>query len=133
MNTSLIKAVVDGLHCDNLEELTTTLEDIVNHGIDGGFGEFIYYYDTVRFFLDNRDEIVDLVKEKASGFGVNPIEFVADFVTLNGKGWTDEIGRAIYGVIDKCDVTIPGALTWFAAEEVARYLIDNPELIENYL
>ena len=133
MDTNLIKAVVDGLHCDNLEELTGTLEDIVNHGIDGGFGDFIYYSDTVKFFLDNRDEIIDLVKEEASDFGVEPIDFVSSFVVLNGNDWTDEIGRAIYGVIEEDDVTIPNALTWFAAEDVARYLTDSPELIENYI
>jgi hypothetical protein len=133
MNTNLIKAVINGLHCDDLEELTGTLEDIVNHGIDGGFGDFIYYSDTVKFFLDNRDEIIDLVKEEASEFDTKNIEFVSTFVVLRGNDWTDEIGRAIYGVIDNDDVTIPNALTWFAAEEVARYLVDNPELIKSYL
>ena len=102
MNTNLIKAVVNGLHCDDLEELTGTLEDIINKGVDDNFWNLIWRSDTKKFFLDNRSEIADLVNETAS-------------------------------VIDEDDIAVTNALTWFTAEEVARYLIDNPELIENYI
>lgn len=45
------------------ESVISTLEDICNHGIDGGFGDFIYYADTVEFFDNNRDDIIELAIE----------------------------------------------------------------------
>jgi hypothetical protein len=32
------------------------LADLANHGADGGFGDFIYYTDTVKYFETFKDE-----------------------------------------------------------------------------
>ena len=106
-----------------------SLEDIANHGIDGGFTGFIYYTDTIKFFKAHRAEIVELVKEYASEFGQSPIQLVASFGCLkmdaNNPEDKSEIARALYGRLASDDTQVPNALAWFAAEEVARAETDN--------
>lgn len=122
MNKKLVNAVIRQLGGRD------SLEDIVNHGIDGGYTGFFYYSDTVKFFKRNRKQIIELVKEMAEEFGQNPMEFVASFNCLKPAGeYEQEIGQALYGRIPADSVTVPNALAWFAAEEVARYEIDRME------
>ena len=78
MNKKLIKAVIRQLGGRD------SLQDIANHGIDGGFSGFIYHSDTVKFFKRNRAEIVELVKEMADELGEEPIELVCMFNCLGG-------------------------------------------------
>jgi hypothetical protein len=131
MNSKLIKAVSDQLGSDG-EELKTTFQDISNHGIDGGYGGFVYYSDTIEFFKKNRKEIVELVVEMSEEFGQTPIEFVRGFNCLkntfeNAAEAEAEISRALYGRLSKDDTQVPNALAWFAGEEVARYMVDQEE------
>ncbi|NIU82320.1 MAG: hypothetical protein GWN64_02320, partial [Candidatus Thorarchaeota archaeon] len=51
------------------EDLASTLEDICNHGIDGGFSGFIYYTDTVEFAKANMELIVEALKSDKDDFG----------------------------------------------------------------
>lgn len=127
MNTKLQNAVIRQLgYTRNDEDLIPTLEDITNHGIDGGFSGFIYYADTIKFFKANRHEIIELVREMAQDFGQDPIEMVAGFNCLTNDFETrEEIARAIYGRVAKDDSLVANALAWFAAEEVARSMTDN--------
>ena len=65
MNEDLINAVVKQLGYDADDDINNkfntvlngdlfaTCEDISSHGIGGGFGGFIYYSETVKFFEDN--------------------------------------------------------------------------------
>jgi hypothetical protein len=129
MNTKLIKAVIDQLGSEG-DDLKANFEDITNHGIDGGFGGFIYYSDTIEFFKKNKKEITELVFEMAEEFGQTPIEFVRGFNCLkstfeNAAEAEAEISRALYGRLDKDDTQVPNALAWFAGEEVARYEVDR--------
>ena len=99
-----------------------TLQDINNHGIDGGFGDFIYYSDTTEFFDNNRAEIVEALRELASDLGEDMFEMVSGFGCLNGDYDTYEIADVVCG--NKDDKWIKNALAWFAAETVARELVD---------
>ena len=102
------------------------LRDIASHGIDGGYPGFTWYSDTVKFFKNNRKEILELVDEMAQDFGQSPMELVASFNCLKPAGeFEKEIGECLYGRLSKDNVTVPNALAWFAAEEVARLLTDN--------
>lgn len=130
MYDKLIEAVLEGLHYSDIEELRGTLEDIAKYGADAGFGEFVYYSDTVKFFKRNRAEIINLVKEYAADMDTSPFELVASFKHSKDDDWVDEIGRALYGRLKPDDVHVPNELTWFAVEEVARYLVDNPETLD---
>lgn len=125
MNTTLRNAVIKQLGYDpddtENEEMLSTMSDIANYGISGGFSGFIYYSDTVEFFKKNRSRIVEMCKEYADEFGQDVISMVAGFNCLNDDPETrDEIGRAIYGHMKPDDTLVANALAWFAAEECAR-------------
>lgn len=131
MNKKLINAVINQLGGRE------SLQDIANHGIDGGFAGFIYHNDTIKFFQKHRAEIVELVNEYAADFGESAIDMIARFSCLSGRNWdkerntkdgqelTAEIARALYGRLGKDDTQVANALAWFAAEEVARHETDK--------
>ncbi len=115
MNEKLIKAVKKQI--GDTEYLT----DVTNNGANAGYPGFTYYSDTVKFFKQNRKEIVELVREMAEEFGESPLNFVAGFNCLKPKGeWEADIARASYGRLESDDYIVPNALSWFALEEVAR-------------
>ena len=133
MNKKLINAVIENLGYDdqNDPELIQQLKDITNHGIDGGFGGFIYYSETTSFFNENRKEIIELVKDMSFNLGEGMIEMVASFNCFKDMDLTlDEIGYVLFGV-DTENVNekmiIKNGLSWFAGEEVARHLVDQLE------
>ena len=130
----LVRAVLRQLNGDAKD----SLQDIANHGVDGGFHGFIYCKDTIAFFKRNRADIVALVHNMAEEMEENALEMVALFNCLGGpayreakdsahkklevlREWTPSIGRCLYGgrLTDE-DVQVANALAWFAAEEVAR-------------
>jgi hypothetical protein len=103
------------------------IQDIVNHGIDGGFNGFIYYSDTVMFYDLNKEDIDDLVKEIAEESGVGLLEFIHSFRCLHKEYTIDEIGQIIYGDganNHEINEVIKNALSWFAAEEVCSWFED---------
>jgi len=135
--TELQKAVIAQLSYNpeepEDEELIGTLQDIANHGVDGGFHGFIYYRDTIEFFVKNQAAIVELVGEMAESLGEDMVGMVANFNGLKpvSKEDTDGIGRCLYcthrsaediGSAD--DTNIANALACFSAEEVARQLTE---------
>lgn len=127
MNAKLTNAVIRQL--GGKQAAKEYFQDIVNHGIDGGFGKFIYYKDTIEFFKANRAEIVALVAEMANELGETPIGLVASFNCLKMDAHNPEdeaeIARALYGRLASDDTRVPNALAWFAAEEVARDQAEN--------
>lgn len=120
MNKKLTNAVIRNLGGRNY------LEDVANHDAGGGFAGFIYYSDTVKFFKNNRKEIVELVKEMAQDFGMDSVSLVAGFNCLTDDFETREsIARCLYGRMNDSDTQTANALAWFALEEVARAETDN--------
>ncbi|MCR8701020.1 hypothetical protein [Campylobacter sp. RM12176] len=59
---STAKEIFDYLG-DDIEEILYKCKDIVVHGIESGFGSFIYYSDTTRFYKDNEEEILKHLTE----------------------------------------------------------------------
>ena len=84
MNKKLINAVIENLGYDNQNDpdCIEDLKNITNHGIDCGYGGFVYYSETTSFFNENRKEIIELVKEMSFELGDGMIEFVASFNCL---------------------------------------------------
>jgi hypothetical protein len=124
MNT-LQQAVIDQLGCDE-DELLGTCQDISSHGIDGGFGAFIYYSDTIAFAEANKDDILQLARDMAEECGFDgAYSLIATFRCL-GDGYTsDSVADAINNK-DHDDYTqVMNALAWFAAEEVSRGICDE--------
>lgn len=145
--SNLIYNVVDNLGGD--EELYGTVEGIVEHGIDSGFGNFVYYSDTVAFAKDNMDDIMKLLDEYSDDLGESVVDIVASFNCLKNY---DDIKKGeiadILGIDDYFDedyyyeeslddedndeedenseneTVILNALAWFAGEEVCRWLYE---------
>ena len=121
MEKTLKEAVLNQLGFDKYElneEATGTLEDIRNHGINGGFTGFIYYSDTEKFFDDNRYDILSMASEMAQEFGQSVSEMIAGFNCIDLT--TQEVEAFLLNLDDENETTLKNALAWFAAEEVAR-------------
>ena len=135
----LVRAVLRQLNGDAKD----SLQDIANHGVDGGFHGFIYTADTVAFFKRNRKDIVALVHSMAEELGEIPVEMVTLFNCLGGPAYREAkdshykeqevlreyapgVGRCLYGGrLTDDDTQVANALAWFAAEEVARAFMED--------
>jgi hypothetical protein len=112
----LINAVVSRIGKDSIE-------DVNNHGIDGGYSGFIYYYDTHKFAMTYRKHIIKMLEDSADSMGEDVVNMVCSFgVFRNNPADSDDkkdLYRYLGGV--KCEQgTITNVLAWFAAEEVCR-------------
>lgn len=125
--SSLVRAVVR--NCYGLESFKEIAQDITNHGASAGFGNFIYYSDTVKFTTKNKKAIIELCKDLDSQIeNVGLVRFIASFNCLNNSWSYDEIAQVIYGRSTLDEKTqIYNALAWFSLEEVARSYVDFVE------
>lgn len=123
---SLIRAVVKNMGC--WESFKESAQDVVDHGAACGFGNFIYYTDTVTFTAKNRKAIAELAAQQAVDFGdTSEIEMILGFNCLQHDDLTiSDIARALYGRLTDDDkkTTIYNVLAWYALEEVARAYCD---------
>lgn len=102
---------------------TDSLEDIRNHGVQGGFSGFIYYSDTVPFAHRHRSQIVKLLEQQADDLGEDVVEMVSNFGYFRNNKMDADDRKDLYRFLGggKCkETTIPNLMAWFAAEEVAR-------------
>jgi len=124
----LIKAVLDqlGMLGDDEPADETSLEDIANHGINGGFSGFVYYADTAQFYADNQELIRDQLKEEAESYGSgSAISLIMSFNCIDGETTEDEVGETLYSL--NHDQQVANCLAWYAAETVARDYMDIKE------
>ena len=128
----LINAVLDQLSIE--DDGGGTLEDIANHGIDGGFTGFIYYSETMQFYADNQGLIRDQLKEEAESlrFWCNGsgsiVSMVMSFNCIDEETTEDEVGETLYSL--NHDTQVANCLAWYAAETVARDYMDIKEEAE---
>lgn len=118
-NAKLFNAVYEQLGECEFE----TLQNIANYGIAGGFHGFIWYTETTAFFKRHKKEILLLASEMVEGCGYTGMgQFLAGFECLKGYS----VSECEMALLFKTDDTqaIQNALSWFAAEEFARYIID---------
>jgi hypothetical protein len=100
--------------------------DIVNHGINGGFGGWIYYTETCDFYAKNQSSIVELVEYKSDEHDYKSAQdMVKCFSFIDAT--LSEIGKTLYGNKRQHDTTIANVLAWFAVEEVARAFVEWSE------
>ena len=81
-------------------------------GMAGGYAGMVYYNDTVAFFDDNEDDIIDLVNN--SGFEELYTQFGKDYFE-NGPDYAKN------------------NITWFVFDEIVRDFFDNVELDDSGL
>lgn len=100
--------------------------EVYNHGIGGGYGNFIYYSDTVSFWRKNKQQIILLMEEVADSIGENILEMAQGFGCLGKDYELSEIAKCLYGnYSEKNRVHIYNAFAWFAAEEVIRWFFEE--------
>lgn len=110
---TLINAVINRVGLDSVE-------DIMHHGISGGYGGFIYYEDTHKFAMRYRKDIISMLEETADSLGEDIVAMVCGFNCVNAD---KDDKRDLYRYLGMSKVeqgSITNALAWFAAEEVCR-------------
>ena len=118
---TLINAVINRIGMD-------AVQDVNNHGINGGFSGFIYYSDTVKFFKTYKKDILKMAENMASELGEDMITMISNFNCLSSGDYRNrkpdytptEIGEAIFSGRGENATQIQNAMAWFAAEEVCR-------------
>jgi hypothetical protein len=119
---------------ESLVELSGNLADCAKHGADGGFSGFIYYNETIAFFLHNRKDIVKNLEITANELGEDIIQMVQNFGVFrySPPPTTGEIGKALWdtGKVQDNLTSLYNVFSWFCLEEISniwyRYLEDNP-------
>lgn len=128
---TLIRAVVKNM--GGWDSFKESAQDVVDHGAACGFGNFIYYTDTVAFTAKNRKTIAEYAAEQSKDIGYkDEIGMILGFNCLQGYDdpiTTSEVARALYGRLADMDTKtiIYNALAWYALEEVARAYCDLVE------
>jgi hypothetical protein len=126
---TLIRAVVKDMN--GWDSFKGDAQDVVDHGAACGFGNFIYYTDTIAFTAKNRKTIAELAAQQAADFGdSSEIEMILGFNQLKHDDLTSsDIARALYGRLTDDDkkTTIYNVLAWYALEEVSRAYCDLVE------
>jgi len=118
---------------DTFNELSTQFENCAEHGADIGISGFIYYSETVAFFLQNRNDIVSHMEQTAAELGTDIISMVQGFGVFHhgDKPAPSEVGRALWDSKEWPELTtLYNVFAWYALEEISRtwlmYLEDNP-------
>ena len=122
---TLINAVINRIGIESVR-------DVNNHGIDGGFGGFVYYSDTVKFYNRHKKAILAMAEEMAFSLGEDMLSMIQNFNCLSSGRYPNrkpdysqnEIAQAIYSGRGDCVTQIKNAMAWFAAEEVCRMFED---------
>ena len=125
-NNGLSQAVIDYVGEDCFLDCA---EDVAMHGADGGaFNSFIYYDDTLKFSLDNYDNIKQCLRQYADDCGVSVIDILSGFKDLKNID-ADEIAEAFYSKDQDHEYHTPifNALAWYAAELVANDFYQSQE------
>ena len=114
----LINAVVRNLHHENIS-------DVNSHGIQGGYGNFVYYSDTVKFAYRWRKQILSLLDEDVDSFGEKDlVGMISNFGYFRNNKMDKDDRKDLYRYLggSKCtDAQMPNLMAWYAAETVARY------------
>ena len=133
---SVFKQLGGENNVESMLETLTTLKDIANNSIDGGFHGFIYTKDTAKFFDENKIQILNSLADEAQDFEyANELEMINNFdcikksenpnITMafineamenEGVGKRDEMGN----LEDWRYSDLKNALAWYAGEKVAR-------------
>jgi len=119
----LAEAVVNQMGGD--ESFLSSWEDIINHGISGGFSGFIYYSDTTDFAKRNIRLIREMARQQADGFGMGMLEMIQGFNCLGKDFSLDEIGETLFGGGDYEQIL--NALAWYAVEEICHEFSNSKE------
>ena len=120
---SLVRSTVR--QCCGWQSFKEMAQDVAIHGAGGGFGNFIYYADTVPFSRRNKKALLELCKDQAAdyyGIESGVCEFIAGFNCVNLS--REAIAIALYTGKGEDVTEVYNALAFYALEEVARRYCD---------
>ena len=123
LNASLVRSTVR--QCCGWQSFKEMAQDVANHGADGGFGNFIYYTDTIAFTKRNKKALLELCKDQASdyyGHGMTVPGFIAGFNCVDCDA--EAVAIALYTGKGDNVTEVYNALAFYALEEVARRYCD---------
>jgi hypothetical protein len=101
--------------------------DVVNYGISGGFGGYIYYCDTVSFAEKHLKDILAFAKDQANDIGYASVyEMLAAFNCFKDLSQT-EITEALYSKAADDRQAVMNGLAWYIGEEICRTAVDCQE------
>ncbi len=121
--SSLIRSTVR--QCGGWQSFQEMAQDVCKHGANGGFGNFIYYADTIAFTKRNKKALLEMCKEQAEdyyGKGYSVGQFIAGFNCVDCDA--EQVAVALYTGKGDSVTTVYNALAWWALEEVARRYCD---------
>ena len=117
------------------EDFQECANDVVNHGIGGGFCGFSYYAETTAFAKKHKKAIIENIKQFADDVGESFTKVIADFNCLKNSGITDDdvITALMYprSCKEYTVTEVYNALAWYAGETVAREYTDYVYILEN--
>ena len=125
--TELQQRVIEQLsgESDLNEYNASTLKDVASCGAAAGFGDFIYYSDTCKFFDDNKDLIMDQLLEDRINIGYSSLtEMLSSFQCFKDVD-TYNIEAFLINSDDESNeeqTTLKNGLAWYALETVAQQL-----------
>ena len=109
------------------ERLYEVTSDVANYGANAGWGNFVYYSDTVAFTKRNKAKIISCLKEDALNCGESFANFVSSFGCF--KGMTqDEIMDGLYNQKSVHMIIVYNGLAWYALESVCYAIVNECEL-----
>jgi hypothetical protein len=117
---TVINAVINRVGMDNVENIN-------NHGIDGGYSGFIYNSETHQFAMRHRKTIVKMLEDTANDMGEDVIKMVSSFGIFRNSTMDNDDKKDLYRYLGgaRCEQsTITNLMAWFAAEEVCRLFED---------
>ena len=101
--------------------------DVANCGANAGWGNFVYYKDTVAFTKRHKQKIISCLKEDAFSCGESFANFVSGFNCF--KGMTqDEIMDGLYNPKSDNMIIVYNGLAWYALESVCCTIVNESEL-----
>jgi hypothetical protein len=125
LDARLINAVISQF--GGWKDFKETARDVERCGMEAGFHRFIYYADTHKFAMKNRNLIVSLLEEAAESMGADVVSMVGSFGVFGGDKMEVEDKKDLYKFLGDGRPS-PGKITnvmaWFAAEEVCRSYCD---------
>lgn len=97
-----------------LEEFSKEeMKDICFHGMVNGFGQLVYYHDTVNFHDTYEDEIWDMLEEDRISFGHKTImNFIGSEMNTKDVGSMDQLKNL---------------LCWWAVERTCLSILNEGE------
>lgn len=107
-----------------------SLKDIYNHGADAGYPGITYTTDCVNLAWKHKESIRSLIEEYAEETGDDIGAILRSWNCIGKAFKSSELVRSLYrerkpDFNNDVDNTLWNGLAWFAAEEVARWFLDE--------